>query len=122
MSECKKCYWHPDGILKGISLERLVEIGNAERDGRCVVLSTQMLPLMVSDEEMDSDVYCPACKETLSGGWPKYYADQEGVMCQCFHCGQSIDDTKTFTRAEAEAAFGKEAQHEGDRDRDRESD
>ena len=38
MSDCKKCCWHPDGILAGIPLDRLTEICNAERDGRLVVL------------------------------------------------------------------------------------
>lgn len=87
------------------SPEEFAELAKAKAEGRLVVLSTPMIPLVQSDDPMDSDVYCPACGNTLSGGWPDYHPDQEWTMCQCFYCGQSIDDTKVITRAEADAAL-----------------
>lgn len=102
--------------LGRIPVERIEEICDAERDGRLVVLSIPMRPLVKSDDPMDSDVYCPACDKTLSGGWADYHTDQEWKICQCFYCGQSIDDTKVITREEAEAALEKQegAEHERD--------
>lgn len=87
------------------SPDEFAELAKAKAEGRLVVLSTPMIPLVQSDDLMDSDVYCPACGKTLSGGWPDYHPDQEWTMCQCFHCGQSIDDTKVVTKEEAEQAL-----------------
>jgi len=86
--------------------EQLQELAQAKAEGRLVVLSTPMIPLVESDDPMDSDVYCPACGVSVSGGWPDYHPDLEWKMCQCPHCGQSIDDTKTITREAAEKALG----------------
>lgn len=94
----------PEGVTDEEVAEAL-ERPKAKAEGRLVVLSTPMIPLVQSDDPMDSDVYCPACGNTLSGGWPDYHPDQEWTMCQCFHCGQSIDDTKVLTKAEAEQAL-----------------
>jgi hypothetical protein len=86
--------------------DELIELVQANAEGRLVVLSTPMIPLVASDDPMDSDVYCPACGVSVSGGWPDYYPDLEWKMCQCPHCGQSVDDTKVITREAAEKALG----------------
>lgn len=78
---------------------------DAEEQGRLVVLSEPMVPLMVSDDEMDTDVYCPKCGESLSGGWQDSEADDTRKLCQCPRCGQSIDDTKVISRADAKKAM-----------------
>lgn len=71
-------------------LDRLRELVEADREGRCVVLSEPMKPMVCKPNE--SDVFCPNCGETLSGGWPQSDADDHRKMCQCPKCGQSIDD------------------------------
>lgn len=76
----------------GISETRLRELAQADRDGRCVVLSEPMVPMV--QRPGDTDVYCPNCGNTLSGGWMLSEADDYRKMCQCPHCGQAIDDTK----------------------------
>lgn len=96
-----------------IEPERLVEICQAERENRLVVLSTPMKPLLISDDPMDSDVYCPECGKTLSGAWPDS-VDCDWNLCQCFYCGQSIDDTKVLTKTEAEKALEKLKEGEAD--------
>lgn len=73
-------------------LSRLRELLQADRDGRCVVLSEPMVPML--QKVGDTDVYCPNCGKTLSGGWPLAEADDYRKLCQCPNCGQAIDDTK----------------------------
>lgn len=76
-------------------LDRLRELVEADREGRCVMLSTPMRPMICKPN--DTDVYCPRCGETLSGGWPEsdYYDYRK--MVQCPNCGESIDDNKCET-------------------------
>lgn len=76
-------------------LDRLRELVQADSEGRCVVLSTPMRPMICKPN--DTDVYCPRCGETLSGGWPEsdYYDYRK--MVQCPNCGESIDDNKCET-------------------------
>ena len=89
----------------GLTPAEVAEYAKAKAEGRVVILSTPMIPLVLDSDPMGTDVFCPSCGETLSGGWPDYCADQEWKLCQCFHCGQSIDDTKTITRKADEAAL-----------------
>lgn len=76
---------------EGYDLSRLRELAQADRDGRCVVLSEPMSPMVQIPG--DTDVYCPNCAQNLSGGWPLSDAGDYRKMCQCPNCGQSIDDT-----------------------------
>lgn len=80
-------------------LDRLRELVEADREGRCVMLSTPMRPMICKPN--DTDVYCPRCGETLSGGWPEsdYYDYRK--MVQCPNCGESIDDMKCEAAAKA---------------------
>ena len=80
-------------------LDRLRELVQADRDGRCVVLSEPMSPMVQIPG--DTDVYCPNCAQTLSGGWPLSDIGDYRKMCQCPNCGQSIDDTKCEFAEEA---------------------
>ena len=83
-------------------LDRLKKLVQADREGRCAVLSEPMKPMVFKLN--DTDVYCPNCGQTLSGGWPLSDADDYRKLCQCPKCGQSIDDTKC---KEAETALEK---------------
>lgn len=88
----------------GMSPDRLRELAQAEKEGRLVVLSEPMKPMVYKPN--DTDVYCPSCGESLSGGWPLSDADDLRKLCQCPNCGQSIDDT----RCEAAEAALKEGE------------
>lgn len=73
-------------------LDHLRELIEADREGRCAILSEPMKPMAYKPN--DTDVYCPNCGETLSGGWPLSDADDCRKIYQCFYCGQSIDTEK----------------------------
>lgn len=77
-------------------LDRLRELVQADWEGRCTVLSEPMKPMAYKPG--DTDLYCPNCGETLSGGWPMSDADDYRKLCQCPHCGQAIDDTKCVVK------------------------
>lgn len=78
--------------FEGVPVDRLRELAQAEKEGRLVVLSEPMKPMVYKPN--DTDVYCPSCGESLSGGWPLSDADDLRKLCQCPNCGQSIDDTR----------------------------
>ncbi len=82
-----------EDILGGdYNLDRLRELVQADREGRCAILSAPMKPMV--QKPNDTDVYCPRCGETLSGGWPCPEYEDYRKMCQCPNCGESIDDNK----------------------------
>lgn len=93
-------------IIGDYDLDRLRELVQADREGRCAILSKPMKPMVCNPN--DTDVYCPNCGETLSGGWTLSDDDEHRNICQCPHCGQSIDENKCET---AEAAL-KGEQHD----------
>ena len=70
-------------------INRLKELVEADREGRLAILSEPMKSMVYKPN--DTDVYCPNCGETLSGGWPLSDADDPRSMYQCPYCGQSID-------------------------------
>ena len=70
-------------------LNRLKELVEADREGRIAILSEPMKPMVYKPN--DTDVYCPNCGETLSGGWPLVDWEDSRKMYQCPYCGQSID-------------------------------
>ena len=90
----------------GMSPDRLRELAQAEKTGQLVVLSEPMKPMVYKPN--DTDVYCPSCGETLSGGWPLSDADDLRKLCQCPNCGQSIDDTRCEAAEAALDAMGGE--------------
>lgn len=91
---------HIEDILgDDYDLSRLRDLVQADREGRCVVLSEPMSPMVQIPG--DTDVYCPNCAQNLSGGWPLSDAGDYRKMCQCPNCGQAIDDTKCEFSEEA---------------------
>lgn len=80
-------------------LDRLRELVQADKEGRCVALSEPMVPMVQIPG--DTDVYCPTCEQNISGGWPLADAGDYRKLCQCPHCGQAIDDTKCEVVEEA---------------------
>lgn len=84
--------------VKEVTWERVLDILQAEFDGRCAILSEPMRPMVCKPNE--SDVFCPNCGETLSGGWPMSDADDCRRMYQCPNCGQSVDTEKCVVEEE----------------------
>ena len=113
--EDMKRAFNEDAVLKlagqalGMSPDRLRKLAQAEKTGQLVVLSEPMKPMVYKPN--DTDVYCPSCGESLSGGWPLSDADDLRKLCQCPNCGQSIDDT----RCEAAEAALKDLEADYDR-------
>ena len=92
--------------FEGVPIDRLRKLAQAEKTGQLVVLSEPMKPMVYKPN--DTDVYCPSCGESLSGGWPLSDADDLRKLCQCPNCGQSIDDTRCEAAEAALDAMGGE--------------
>lgn len=80
-------------------LDRLRELAQADREGRCVVLNMPRKPLVWGDDDQNTCL-CPYCGRDLMG-----IPYGERMVLQCPECGQYLDVTKIITRAEAEAAL-----------------
>ena len=80
-------------------LDRLRELAQADREGRCVVLNMPRKPLVWGDGDQNACL-CPYCGRDLMG-----IPYGERMVLQCPECGQYLDVTKIITRAEAEAAL-----------------
>lgn len=76
-------------------LDRLRELVQADREGRCVVLNTPRKPLVWGDDNQNTCL-CPYCGKDLMG-----IPYGERMVLQCPACGQYLDATKVITRAEA---------------------
>ena len=83
-------------------LERLRELAQADREGRCVVLNMPREPLVWGDDDQDTCL-CPYCGKDLMG-----IPYEERMVLQCPECGQYLDATKVITREDAEAALRRE--------------
>ena len=92
--------------FEGVPIDRRRKLAQAEKTGQLVVLSEPMKPMVYKPN--DTDVYCPSCGESLSGGWPLSDADDLRKLCQCPNCGQSIDDTRCEAAEAALDAMGGE--------------
>lgn len=77
-------------------LDRLRELVQADREGRCVVLNMPRKPLVWGDDEKNTCL-CPYCGKDLMG-----IPYGERMVLQCPECGQYLDATKVITRSEAE--------------------
>lgn len=91
----KRATWHCKRLAeltRLVSFDRLRQLAEAEKEGQLVVLSEPMKPMVYKPN--DTDVYCPSCGESLSGGWPLSDTDDLRKLCQCPNCGRSIDDTR----------------------------
>lgn len=83
-------------------LDRLRDLVQADREGRCVVLNMPRKPLVWGDDDQNACL-CPYCGRDLMG-----IPYGERMVLQCPECGQYLDVTKIITRAEAEAALRRE--------------
>ena len=86
----------------GISVDRLRELSQADREGRCVVLNMPRKPLVLGDDDQNTCL-CFYCGRDLMG-----ISYGERMVLQCPECGQYLDATKVITRAEAQAALRRE--------------
>lgn len=83
------------GQFLGITPDRLRELAQADREGRCVVLNMPRKPLVWGDGDKNTCL-CPYCGKDLMG---IPYGGR--MVLQCPECGQYLDATKVITRAEA---------------------
>ena len=84
------------------SVDRLRELAQADKEGRCVVLDMPRKPLVWGDDDQNTCL-CPYCDKDLMG-----IPYGERMVLQCPECGQYLDATKVITRKEAEAALRRE--------------
>lgn len=73
--------------IKPARILQLIAMDNA---GRVAILSEPMLPMVAGSHPNDTDVYCPECRNTLSGGWSEEHPEDR-LLYQCPHCGQSVN-------------------------------
>lgn len=72
-----------------------------------MALPYKPFPVVLSEDENNSDVFCPFCDTDLSGNY--YGGDYEPPkIVSCFGCGTWLDGTKAITKEEAEQALRKE--------------
>lgn len=65
-----------------------------------MVLPYKPFPVVLSEDENNSDVFCPFCDTNLSGHY--YGGDYEPPkIVTCFGCGTWLNGTKAITKEEA---------------------
>ena len=89
-------------IIGGTGIDRLRELAQTDKDGRCVVLDMPREPLVWGDDDQNACL-CPYCGKDLMG-----IPYGERMVLQCPECGQYLDATKVITRDEAEDALRRE--------------
>lgn len=105
-----------EAISKGITFNRIVELMEADKDGLCVVL-----PCKVGDTVYRNVTLMNGDTKTVEGTLIEYAVNRNGeefyfsepsryhdIWCDIANLGKTV----FLTRAEAEAALVKEAEHE----------
>ena len=90
--ENNSLYWL--SLKYHIPVERILYLCDMDSQERIAILDEPMQALIISKDPMDSDVYCPTCHNTVSGGWPEEHPEERFVY-QCPHCGQALNPFKT---------------------------
>lgn len=69
-----------------------------------IVPSYKPFPVVMSEDENNSDVFCPFCDTNLTGNY--YGGDYEPPkVITCFGCGTWLDGMKAITKEEAKQAL-----------------
>lgn len=72
-----------------------------KKEDNFIELPYNPFPVVLSDDENNSDVYCPFCSTNLSGHY--YGGDYESPqIVPCFECGTWLNGAKAITKEEAE--------------------
>ena len=100
LADCKGCqYDKEDG-----SCDYAARKADYLLKNNVVVLPYKPFPVVLSENENNSDVFCPFCDTNLSGNY--YGGDYEPPkIITCFGCGTWLDGTKAITKEEAEQAL-----------------
>ena len=70
-----------------------------------VELPYKPFPVVMAEDENNSDLFCPFCDTDLSGHY--YGGDYETPkIVPCFECGTWLDGTKAITKEEAKNLCG----------------
>lgn len=93
----------------GLPVERAAELGEADREGRVIILQYSVKPLVWGDDAHET-VLCPTCGRDLMGEFDDESAGHP-IMYQCCYCGESVDSKTIISREEAEKAL--EAEQDG---------
>lgn len=102
-----------------IPLDRLIDICNAERDGRCVILPCKVQDAVyyIDRDCVDNQDHrrfcfcwnkgCKDCEKSYFRVWEKKLVDVRSIIAEMGLCGETGGFGKTvfLTRAEAEAAL-----------------
>ena len=113
MSSCKDCIH--DMACGEVDVFRLAIMHNSKAEKYCknfknkanfIELPYKPFPVVLSEDENNSDVFCPFCDTDLSGHY--YGGDYESPkIVPCFECGTWLDGTKTITKEEAKRTIVK---------------
>ena len=99
-------------VCKGCEFDKGNECDVAGREANYLIannvitLPYKPFPVVLSEDENNSDVFCPFCETNLSGC---YYGGDFEVpnIVTCYGCGTWIDGTKAITREEADKELQK---------------
>ena len=92
---CKGCQYEKDGSCDYAEREADYLLAN-----NVLALPYKPFPVVESEDENNSDVFCPFCDTDLSGHY--YGGDYEAPkIVTCFGCGTWLDGTKAITKEEA---------------------
>ena len=96
---CEKVYHFHD------SVDVEIQCKFCKNKANFVELPYKPFPVVLSEDEDNSDVFCPFCDTDLSGHY--YGGDYEPPkIVPCFECGTWLDGTKAITKEEFKNLYG----------------